>query len=162
MRLGTVWWQQSCIGHPKEMVPLNVHGPKWLVQQSLPRNDQQIQGKEVLGVLLAFTTSHDCLKRQVLENILRQFSNAQSHIQWQCRHHSSRPRPVGRKIVVIGGSRFCCDVDRQIPSHSTLPMGQLEGRMELLEQLGRTEEKPGPPQWVAMLWNPFQICAMDI
>ena len=111
----------------------------WLMSQFLQRNDNGINAKDFLGVLLTLGGFQQCVEEQLVDHLLRQHSGSEYCVERQCRHDRRRPQHRGRTIVVdIVKANSAMHIGR-VPSKSNIADGPARGGFNFLMELQSTE-----------------------
>ena len=129
--------------------------PHWLMEQFLPRNDNEIQAKEFLGVLLAYATFNDMLLGQFW-TIFCDNTSVHNLVLNGCAGITAGDLNMvaGKLWLSLVKDDIAMHMGR-VPSKSNIADDPTRDNMELLIEFGSVEVSPKLPRWMADLWQPF-------
>ena len=128
-----------------------------LLQQLIPREDNQIKAQELLGVVLALHTFMPWIDR----NLFTIFCDNDAVLHYVLNGSAGSTAPdinqfVGRLWIDLVRHDVAINILR-VTSEANISDGPTRDRMRVIEELGGTWIDPVMPKWALDVWAPFEL-----
>ena len=131
--------------------------PVRVLQQLIPREDNQIQAQELFGVVLALHTFMPWING----NLFTIFCDNDAVLQYVLNGSAGSTAPdinqfVGRLWIDLVRHDVAINILR-VTSEANISDGPTRERMKVIEELGGTWIDPVMPKWALDVWAPFEL-----